>query len=515
MGEDEDKGQETLSGRSNGSTKPTIALGAPKVKIAKAKPHESKRKPNLPPLHQGEDLPASLREKEASRIFAFAIERHREGNLEEAVRGYGRTLALNPGLADAYNNLGVALRAQGKFAAAVAAYRRSLVQRPDNPGALSNMGNALRGAGRLHEAREVHRKAVELAPDSVEALYNFGLVFRDLGEENEALSYFERVVEMNPDYIDGRWDRALMYLRLGDFEKGFEEYEWRWRLERSPPREFPVPRWDGSDIEGRTILVHQEQGFGDMINFVRYVPLLKARGAQVVVECQAELARLFAMIPDVDCVTVAGTPIPDVDVHIPMLSLMQIFGTTLETIPADVPYLTAPEVHSLHLPAPLGHLKVGIAWAGKPTHTNDRNRSINLQHFVDLTGIGGITFYSLQKGPTAAHLRDQACEALIVDLAGRIQDFADTASVIAQLDLVITADTAVAHLAGAMGCPVWVALPFVGDWRWLSNRDDNPWYPTLRLFRQGVPGDWEGVFNRLRNALTEVAGSKQPGGGSR
>lgn len=516
----DDSGQQTAAAESEG---PNVSMGAAKAKVAKPKSKRkkrSKRKPlehasDLPPLQAVMEAPNSVRQKEALRIFGFAVEQHRIGNLDDALRGYARTLSLDPGMVDAYNNLGVALRAQGKYVAAVAAYQRALAIRPDNPGVYSNMGNALREIGLLRQAREAHRRAIDLAPESAEAVYNLGLVYRDMGRSKDALECFEQVIAVKPDYVECRWDRALLYLNTGDLPRGFKEYEWRWRLDRSPPRDLPQPRWDGSDIAGKTILVHQEQGFGDMIQFVRYVPLLKERGAEVIVECQPELARLFASVSGVSKVVATGGAIPPFDVYVPMLSLGHVLGTTVETIPASIPYLAPPEVHNIHLPAPVGQLKVGICWAGKPSHRNDRNRSVGLDYFQDLAGVPGVAFYSLQKGETAGDLESQSCEALISDLGPRLQDFADTASVISQLDLVISVDTSVVHLAGALGRPVWAAIPHAGDWRWLKGRDDSPWYPTLRLFRQEKVGDWDGVFMRIREALAEVARNKQRGGGAR
>lgn len=495
--------------------RPEVKFNTPKTTpkaVAPAPPAEPA--PPVPPLRKGGAEPGGMREQEALRIFAFAAEQHRQGRLDDAVRGYGRALMLNPRIADAYNNLGVALRAQGKYAASVASYRRSLALKPGNPGVYSNMGNALRELGRVEESRVAHERAVAMAPESAEAVYNLGLVFRDLNDLEQAIGCFDRAIKLRPDHVEAHWDRALILLHMGRLEDGFREYEWRWRLDQSQPRNFEQPQWDGSDLTGRTILVHQEQGFGDMIQFARYLPQLKEKGATVVVECQAELARLFTMMGAVDKVVIQGGAEPAFDTYLPMLSLPRVLGTTLDTVPARVPYLTPPEIHGLHLAAPAGHLKVGISWAGKPSHRNDRNRSVGLDRFIDLAGEAGMSFFSLQKGPSAEQLTELSCDALIEDVSLKVQDFADTAVVLSQLDLVITVDTAIAHLAGAMGRQVWVALPFAPDWRWMQDRDDSPWYPTMRLVRQQRPGDWDGVFNRLRLMLEEVSRSRQPAAGA-
>ena len=459
------------------------------------------RTPNRQP-----DEPTSLRDREAVRVFALASEHHRRGQLDDAIRGYARALALNPRMPDVYNNMGVALRSQGKLDAAVASYRRSLVLRPDNPGVYSNMGNALRELGRLQLAAASHAQAVRRAPKSPEAIYNLGLVLRDMGQVDKAMACFDKALAFRPDHVDCRWDRALTLLLKGDFLEGFEEYEWRWKLERSPPRGFSQPLWDGKPMKGKTLLIHQEQGFGDIIQFARYVPIVRAQGqCTVIVECQPELVRLLSTVPGVSKVVIRGAPLPHFDAYLPMLSVPRVLRTTLETVPKDVPYLYPPELHSVTLPPTgKGQRKVGIAWAGKPTHRNDRNRSCPITHFLEFAGVPGLTIYSLQKGEAAKDLQVHGCDALVTDVGRQLEDFADTAAVIHQLDLVISVDTAVAHLAGALGKPVWVVLPLAPDWRWLATGETSPWYPSMRLFRQQRHGDWEDVFVRMRRTLRAV-----------
>ena len=454
----------------------------------------------------GPDQRLALREREAVRMFAEALEQHNKGELAEAVNGYGQALRLDPSLPDIYNNLGVALRALGKREAAVACYRRSLALKSDSAGTFTNLGNVLREIGRLEIAAASHRRAVELSPESAETHYNLGLVLRDMGEIDGALEAFAKTLEINPDHVGCHWDRALSLLQKGELKEGFEEYEWRWKLDRSPPRGFTQPLWDGADLGGKTILLHQEQGFGDMIQFARYIPMVKEKGGTIIVETQPELNRLFSAIEGIGQVINAGSQLPDFEVYAPMMSLARIFGTTLQTVPATVPYLKAPDAHAAQLPAALGpERKIGIAWAGNREHRNDANRSIPFTRFIELMGAPETTLYSLQAGPAAADIAANGCEAFVVNLGPRIKDFADTAAVISQLDMVVTVDTAIAHLAGALGKPAWVVLPYAGDWRWLLGRDDNPWYPTMRLFRQDAPGAWEPVFERLAKAFTDEA----------
>jgi hypothetical protein len=434
-----------------------------------------------------------------------AAEAHNKGKLDEAAAGYARTVRLNPRFAEAYNNLGVLLRKQGKREASAACYRKALAIKPNTSSFLSNLGNVLRELGQHQAAAASHQKAVKLAPNVPEPIYNLGLVLRDLGHLSEAHSCFARAITLKPDYVDARWDRSLTLLQMGQYEEGFKEYEWRWHLPENANRLADRPRWDGSDLTGKTILIEQEQGMGDMIQFIRYAPFLKQCGAKtVIVECLPPLGRLFSMAAGVDKVVFKGEPLPDFDFYAPIMSLAAYFGTTLETIPSSFPYLGAPTLHKVRVPAPRDTLlKVGLTWAGRPTHQNDRNRTTTLDHFLKLTGLPATAFFSLQKGDREKDLQTHGAGALITDLAPQLGDFADTAAAMGQLDLLISVDTSVVHLAGAVGLECWVLLPFACDWRWLSGRADSPWYPSLRLFRQEKPGDWTELFERVNAALGE------------
>jgi hypothetical protein len=270
-------------------------------------------------------------------------------------------------------------------------------------------------------------------------------------------------------------------------------------------REFAAPRWDGGDIAGRAILLHVEQGIGDALQFVRYAPLLAHRGARVIVLCQPPLKRLFMEMDEVSVVA-DGEPPPEFDLHLPLMSLPRLFGTTLATIPADTPYLRADPVDVRAWNGKLGdknHFKIGLVWAGNRRHLNDRNRSCALETLAPLAAVSGIRLYSLQKGEAAVETRNAPATMRLVDLNDELVDFADTAAVITHLDLVITVDTAVAHLAGALARPAWLLLPFAPDWRWMLAREDSPWYPSLRLFRQNQTGDWSGVLTAVMNALRQ------------
>lgn len=294
---------------------------------------------------------------------------------------------------------------------------------------------------------------------------------------------------------------------LGDFVRGWQEYEHRWTLSENHgrQREFAAPRWQGGELAGRTLLLHAEQGLGDTLQFVRYAPLLVRRGARVIVLCQPPLKRLLMEMEGISVVA-DDEPLPEFDLQLPLLSLPRAFGTTLATIPAEVPYLRADPVDVRAWGRKLDdkdHFKIGLVWAGNRRHLNDRNRSCTLDAFAPLAAVSGIRLYSLQKDAAAAEIQNAPATMRLVDVGKELVDFADTAAAITCLDLVITVDTAVAHLAGALARPAWLLLPFAPDWRWMLAREDSPWYPSLRLFRQNQAGDWSGVLTAVMNALQQ------------
>ena len=459
-------------------------------------------KPNKQPL--GEVVAPSTDSEEAEREFIRGLELHRAEQLEQALKHYGNAATLDPRHAMAWNNMGVILRRQGKRKAAVTCYRRAVAILPKDSTHHSNLGNVLRDLGLLEEAEQHGARAVALAPQNAGAHHNHGLILQDLGRHDEAIAEFDKAIELDPGNVGYRWDRALNLLMLGDLAKGFAEYEVRWKLPQNPPPNIAAPEWTGAALDGKTILLWSEQGFGDTLQFARYAPMVKERGAgQVLLLAQPALVRLLSGTPGLDSVVTEGAPRPRFDCHAPLLSLPRLFGTTLETIPADFPYLVVPEGGSSLRPD-RANLAVGICWAGKPTHKNDQNRSAGIEPFLSLLEEPGIDFYSLQKGPRAADLITSGAAALVRDLSNHIDDFADTARFIKQLDLVITVDTAVAHLAGALGVPVWVALSAVIDWRWMRGRSDSPWYSSMRLFRQKTLGDWSVPFNEMKAVLQGI-----------
>jgi tetratricopeptide (TPR) repeat protein len=471
-------------------------------------------------LRQRRPEEAAAHYREALRLRPDFAEAHSNlgvaladlGRLEEAAEHHREALRLNPNYPEAHNNLGNVLRDQWKLDEAIDCFRAAVRLRPDYAEAHNNLGMAARRGGKLEQAVACYRRALELRPDYAEARSNLGNALKDQGQLDEAAACFEAALRLRPDHAEAHWNRALLWLLRGDFARGWPEYEWRWTQPGFTPRPFPQPLWDGGPLAGRAVLLWAEQGLGDTLHFVRYAALAKARGGRVIVECQPALRRLLAGAAGVDQLVAQGEPLPPFDVQAPLLSLPGIFGTAADTIPANVPYLQAkPErvEHWRRELAGLGGLKVGIAWQGNPAFRGDRQRSVPLAHFAPLAAVEGVRLLGLQKGPGQEQLAGLAGRFPVLDLGPELDaaagPFVDTAAVMKNLDLVISSDTAVPHLAGALGVPVWVALPSVPDWRWLLGREDCPWYPTMRLFRQARPDDWGEVFARLAAELKALA----------
>ncbi len=464
---------------------------------------------------QGQLAEAVTQCQEALRLKPDFAEAHNnlgnalweQGQLAEAVARYQEALRLNPDYAEAHSNLGNALKEQGRLAEAVAQCREALRLEPDYAEAHLNLGNALKDQGQLTEAVARYQEALRLKPDYAEAHNNLGTVLHYQGQLAEAVSQYQEAHRLKPDYAEAHLNRALAWLLAGDFERGWPEYEWRWQCKDFPSskRSFSQPLWDGSSLAGRTILLHAEQGLGDTIQFVRYAPLVKRRGGTVILECQSALLRLLQSCAGVDRLLAKGSSLPHFDVHAPLLSLPGILGTTLSTIPAEVPYLFDDANLVEHWRQELSHLrgfKIGIAWQGSLRYKADRQRSCRRAVFAPLARLEGVHLISLQKGTGAEQLVDDANPFSVTDLGSDFDEvsgpFMDTAAVMQQLNLVVSVDTAVAHCAGALGVPVWVALPFAPHWTWMLQREDSPWYPTMRLFRQKQWGDWDEVFGASR-----------------
>jgi len=422
---------------------------------------------------------------------------------DRAIPSYRQAVRLDPGHAEAHYNLGNALRELARYGEALACYDRALALRPDWPGAHCNRGLALAAQGQQAPAEAAYRAALALEPDHAEALNNLGLALQIQGRLDEARARFDRALELAPEFPSAHANRAQLALLRGDFERGWPEYEWRWRLPGMFLPRVEVPAWDGSPVAGRAVLLRAEQGFGDTIQFVRFAALLSRAGATTVLECQPALAALLAKARGVHAVIPRGATPPRCDFQIPLASLPGALGVrNLAGIPAEVPYLAPDDARREGWRARLAQYdggKVGIAWRGNPQHPQDCHRSIPPERFAALAAAPAVTLVSLQAGERARGIPGIVEPA--PDPERSPLPFEDWAALIAELDLVVTCDSVMAHLAGALGVPVWVALPLVPDWRWLLGRDDSPWYPTARLFRQVRLDDWEDVFARIAAAL--------------
>jgi tetratricopeptide (TPR) repeat protein len=435
-----------------------------------------------------------------------------QGRTQEAKEVYRRVLKGNGALPETHHNLGNILRDEGKLDEALACYREALRLRPSYAKVFINMGVALVTAGDLGSGLEHLQQGVRLRPDFAEAHNSLGTAYCSLGRLDEALAEYAEAIRLKPDYADAHWNRALIHLLRGDYEQGWAEYEWRWKTSKHAPLpNFLQPRWDGSPLEGRTILLYAEQGLGDTLQFIRYAPLVRQRGGRVIVQCQDCLLPLLSRSPGIDQLAGHSQPLPAHDLYAPLLSLPALLGTTLETVPANVPYLFAdPErvAHWRRELAPLRGLRVGIAWQGSTKHPWDRYRSVSLALFEPLARVPGVTLVSLQMGTGSEQVAETAKRFPVVSLGSLLDKqgaFTDTAAIMMNLDLVVSVDTSIGHLAGGLGVPVWLALHCTPDYRWLLGREDSPWYPTARLFRQEEVGDWAGVFRRIAEALVPLA----------
>jgi tetratricopeptide (TPR) repeat protein len=465
-----------------------------------------------------------------------------KGQLDEAAASYRRAIEISPEFAEAHNNLGSVLQEKEQFDEAIACHRRAVELNPQFDRALANLGRALRMQGKLAEAAECctralqlnprnidahnnlgiilvdvgdleqavacHRRALELKPDDADSWLNLGVAMKQQGNFQAAADCYARALELNPDSADAHTNQATLRLLQGDYERGLPEYDWRWKTGQLPLRKFDQPAWRGEPLRGQTILLCAEQGIGDTIQFIRYAPILQKSGATVIVDVPKPLVPLFSRCPGIERLVGEGDNLPGFDVHAPLMSLPALLRTTLGTIPADVPYLFAAPALVEHWRDKLSAVpgfRIGINWHGREGIGPFRRRDIPLELFSRIGAVPGVRLINLQQGHGRNELAEAGDKLPIIDFGDQVDAihgaFMDTAVIITNLDLVLTSDTAIAHLAGALGVPVWLALPFVPDWRWMLDRSDSPWYPTMRLFRQRQPGDWADVFEEIRQAL--------------
>ncbi len=438
----------------------------------------------------------------AHREFERGLEAQRNNQVEEAIKAYVRAIEIDPRHGQALNNLGVALRARGFYHAALAAYDRALSLSPDDPGLLGNRGNVLRALGRYQEALVTLYAAVKRAPEVAGLQQNLGLVLRDLGHLREAIGCFERSLELRPDHQGTRKDKAVALLAEGNYLKGFKELKASAETPESRTRFAHIPEWRGGSFSGQTVLVHSAQDLVNCVQFARFLPGVKARGGRVLLECPKAIHGLMASVEGLDELLDVGCETWGIDQQISLLSLPSLLGTTRRSIPAAVPYLSAPRQAGFELRHPeSARLTVGVAWRDLGVAQPNPVHALGLEPFFKLFGHSGVAYYSLQRGPAAVELQQLGAAGLVHNLSNLLTNLEDIARVIEQLDLVIAADSLVAHIAGALAKPVWVALPVVSDWRWVLDRDRSSWYPTMRLFRQKQRRDWDTPFAAVAEAL--------------
>ncbi len=489
----------------------------------------------------------SLRPDMAEAHYNLANAFKLSGDSSQAVMAYQKALAIRPDFAPAWNNLGNLLAGQNQFQQADAALREAIRLRPDHAEAHNNLGLTLKAQSRFDEATAEFGRAVELRPnyaeawnnlalllhrrgdyqaalmaaqkaiaiglksDSAEAYANLGNVLKDQGDLDGAIAACERAIALRPDDPHMKWNLALSLLLKGDYERGWRAYESRWKTSDYAERtfRFDQPRWDGTPLNGQTILVRFEQGFGDMIQFVRFIPRIAGQGGKVVALGPPALRRMLDRQCGIGQYVCFDEALPPFDCYTLLLSLPGLFHISLAETSNQNPYLKIdPELVEQwrnRLGPAEQSLRIGLVWAGNPNYRNDQNRSVPLRAISKHLAIPGVRYFSLQKDANPADIATDAQNLQMLDLTAQIGDFADTAALISNLDLVIACDTSVAHLAGAIGKPVWILLPYAPDWRWMLHRSDSSWYPTAKLFRQATPGDWNAPLKEVASQLSELA----------
>ncbi len=449
-------------------------------------------------------------------MLAAAQELHRGGRWREAQQLYQQILQADPLNADALYRFGLLAHQAGQNDAAVSLLSQAIRVRGSAPEFHNDLGEAYRVLGRYADAALAYRQAVRLDPSFAAAHSNLGTVHQDQGRFDEALACYERAIACRPDYAVAHYNRGFMLLLLARWAEGWPEYEWHWRCSDMEHPAWRQPAWDGSPLAGRTILLYAEQGLGDTLQFVRFAPLVKQRGGRVLLQGPRKLLSVLSTCPGIDALCPQDEPAPRFDVCASLMRLPALFRLGLDSIPADVPYLAADAELVANWNDALGddgRWRVGIGWQGNPQSPDARVRSIQLTEFASAAALDGVRLLSLQKGSGSEQLAD--CPFPVEDWGSRLDEggsaFRDTAAVIQNLDLVITCDTALAHLAGALAVPVWMATPYSPDWRWMLDRTDSPWYPTMRLFRQSSHACWDDVFVTIAEELSALVRRGRPG----
>jgi tetratricopeptide (TPR) repeat protein len=430
----------------------------------------------------------------------------------ESVDCYERAVAARPEFPVALSNMANSLGALQRYEEAEASVRRALELNPRYTTAWNNLGALLVKQGKFAEAETTFQRALELTPDSESAHRNLGAVLIRQGKFQEGSRHSEAALRLDPRNAEAHRNRAIVRLLTGDFSQGWDEYEWRFHCRDHAPSRHPQPVWQGQRLAGRTLLLYAEQGLGDTIHFLRYAELARQRGGRVIVECQPPLVPVLSTYRHLDQLVPRGEPLPALDLQLALMSAPRVFQTRLDSIPAEIPYLFAQPARVAYWKERLDQLcrprtlRVGLVWQGSTDHHADRQRSIQLEQFLPL-GQDKVQFISLQKGEGTEQLRPCADRLPVLSFPDELDEeqgpFVDTAAILSNVDVLMSIDTSVAHLAGALGVPTWLLLPISPDWRWLLDRSDSPWYPSFRLFRQTREGDWDDVIERVREALSD------------
>jgi len=484
------------------------SISPPPVAIGMAGQDEGRRSPDMPPPRTPQISPSAR----VPELLSLAAAHEQAGQLNDAEEALTQALALAPQHPGVLHLLGVVRFKQGQIEHAVRLMERSITVSPETALYHRNICEVYRTIGRSDDALAAGRKAVALSPGDPHCHHNLGVIHYHRLELDDAISCAERALALDPGLAGAHFGIAEASLLRGDFRRGWEEYEWRFRLVTAPKLMPPTdrPQWDGTPLGKGKLLLVADQGYGDVIQFARYIPWVVTRCSEIAVACSSEIRDVITQQSGVGTTFDHWQSGPDFSAYCPLSGLPRLCGTTLETIPAPIPYLHADRqkaaVWSERLSGlvPAGYRRVGIAWAGRPGHVNDHNRSTTLSAFAPLAELSGLALISLQKAPGQAQIGTYWGRAPLVNLGAEIVDFGDTMAILDSLDVLVTVDTAVAHLAGAMGKPVWLMLPFAPDWRWLLDRADSPWYPTARLFRQTVAGQWGPVTAAMARELADA-----------
>ncbi len=440
---------------------------------------------------------------------AMGIAQKKLGNKTEAEKFFLFAVKIDPAFSEAYYNLALLFHEDGRFNDAVYYYLKAIDINPELYIAFYNLGNLYRQLEDYRQSIKYYQSAINIKKDYADAYYNTGVVFEKLYAFDEAIKYYDKTLLYEPEHVYAHWNKSILLLLNGDYKNGFEEYTWRLKRDEATKRNFTKPLLNSLDVKGKKILVYSEQGLGDTIQFIRYLPLLKKQNCRLIFETDPLLINLFNNLNFIDELIPRKSfvePAANYDYQISLPDLPGLFNTTLSTIPSDFPYLFLDPIKKNSWEQRISKentFNIGIVWAGNPSHKNDKNRSVQLSLFEKISSLVNVKLFSLQKGKAAGQINSINFPA--ADLANKgMEDFTDTAAVVNMMDLIITVDTSVAHLSGALNKITWLLLPYYSDWRWLANGSDSPWYPSMKLFRQSTPGDWVNVFNDVKVELEKL-----------